>query len=53
MLYPLLVMMAAYAALFLALHFAAMRAEIFRRRIRAAELMAARPPARAEVASLA
>jgi heme exporter protein C len=43
MLWPLLVMLAAYAALFLALHLAAMRAEIFRRRIRAAELMAAQP----------
>jgi heme exporter protein C len=43
MLYPLLVMLAAYAVLFVALHFAAMRAEIFRRRIRTAELMAARP----------
>ena len=43
MLRPLLVMLAAYAALFLALHLAAMRAEIFRRRVRTAELMAARP----------
>ena len=45
MLWPLLVMLAAYAVLFLALHLAAMRAEIFRRRIRAAELMAAQPAA--------
>jgi heme exporter protein C len=45
MLWPLLVMLAAYAALFLALHLAAMRAEIFRRRVRTAELMAARAPA--------
>jgi heme exporter protein C len=43
MLWPLLVMFAAYAALFLALHLAAMRAEIFRRRVRAAELVAAAP----------
>jgi heme exporter protein C len=43
MLWPLLVMLAAYGALFLALHLAAMRAEIFRRRVRTAELVAARP----------
>ncbi len=43
MLWPLLVMLAAYAALFLSLHLAAMRAEIFRRRARTAELFAARP----------
>jgi heme exporter protein C len=43
MLWPLLVMLAAYAALFGALHVASMRAEIFRRRIRTAELMAAQP----------
>ena len=50
MLWPLLVMLAAYAALFLALHLAAMRAEIFRRRgaSAAAELMAAQPTARAQ-----
>jgi len=53
MLYPLLVMLAAYAVLFLGLHFAAMRAEIFRRRIRAAELMAAQPMLRTGVESLA
>ena len=45
MLYPLLVMLAAYAALFVGLHLAAMRAEIFRRRVRTAELVAARPGA--------
>ena len=44
MLWPLLVMLAAYAALFLALHLAAMRGEIFRRRARAAELIAAERP---------
>lgn len=44
MLYPLLVMLAAFAALFLALLLTGMRAEIFRRRIRATELLAARPP---------
>jgi heme exporter protein C len=53
MLYPLLVMIAAYALLFLALHLAAMRAEILRRRIRAAELMAAQPMRRAGVEGLA
>jgi heme exporter protein C len=42
MLWPLLVMLAAFAVLFLALHLAAMRAEIFRRRVRTAELLAAR-----------
>ena len=43
MLWPLVVMLAAYAVFFLAVHLAAMRAEIFRRRVRTAELMAARP----------
>jgi heme exporter protein C len=43
MLYPLLVMLLAYAMLFAALHLAAMRAEIFRRRARRAELAAATP----------
>jgi heme exporter protein C len=43
MLAPLFVMLAAYAALFLTLLLAAMRAEIFRRRVRAAELVAAAP----------
>ncbi len=43
MLYPLLVMLGAYTLLFAALHLAAMRAEIFRRRVRRAELAAARP----------
>jgi heme exporter protein C len=43
MLYPLFLMMAAFAVLFLALWLTAMRAEIFRRRVRAAELVAARP----------
>ena len=42
MFYPLLVMLAGFAFLFAALHLTAMRAEIFRRRIRAAELVAAR-----------
>jgi len=41
MLYPLLVMLAAFAALFASLLFTTMRAEIYRRRIRAAEMMAA------------
>jgi heme exporter protein C len=43
MLWPLLIMLAAFAALFVTLHFAAMRAEILRRRARNAELFAARP----------
>jgi heme exporter protein C len=43
MLYPLLVMLAAYALLFAALHLTAMRAEVFRRRVRRAELAAAQP----------
>jgi heme exporter protein C len=41
MLWSLVVMLAAYAALFTTLHLAAMRAEIFRRRVRNAELGAA------------
>ena len=41
MLYPLLVMLAAFAALFASLLLTTMRAEIYRRRIRAAEMMAA------------
>jgi heme exporter protein C len=45
MLWPLLVMLAAFAALFVALWLAAMRAEIYRRRVRTAELVAARPAA--------
>ncbi len=44
MLWPLFVMLAAFAMLFIALLLAAMRAEIFRRRIRAVELVAARRP---------
>jgi heme exporter protein C len=47
MLTPLFIMLAAYSVLFVALLLAAMRAEIFRRRVRAAELVAARPPATA------
>jgi len=43
MLAPLFVMLAAYGVLFVTLLFAAMRAEIFRRRVRAAELVAASP----------
>jgi heme exporter protein C len=43
MLWPLLVMLAAFATLFLTLWLAAMRAEIYRRRVRTAELVAARP----------
>ena len=43
MLYPLLVMLGAFATLFVALLLTGMRAEIFRRRIRAAELLAALP----------
>ena len=40
MFWPLLVMLAAFTFLFATLHLAAMRAEIFRRRIRTAELLA-------------
>jgi heme exporter protein C len=43
MLYPLLVMLAAFVALFATLLLSSMRAEIYRRRIRAAEMIAARP----------
>ena len=46
-LWPLLAMAAAFMATFIALHLAAMRAEILRRRVRAAQLKAAsanRPP---------
>jgi heme exporter protein C len=45
MLWPLLVMLVAYGAVFAALHLSAMRAEIYRRRVRTAQLVAARPPA--------
>ena len=45
MLWPLLVMLAAFGFFFAALLLASMRAEIFRRRIRAAEIVAARPTA--------
>jgi heme exporter protein C len=45
MLWPLLLMMAAFAMLFASLWLAAMRAEIFRRRVRTAELVAAQPAA--------
>jgi heme exporter protein C len=43
MLYPLFAMLVAFAVLFAALLLTAMRAEIYRRRARAAELVAARP----------
>ena len=49
MLWPLLVMLAAFLAIFAALHLAAMRAEIFRRRLRTAELLAAQPAMRSAV----
>ncbi len=45
MLWPLFVMMAAFAALFVWAWLAAMRAEIYRRRVRTAELVAAHPTA--------
>jgi heme exporter protein C len=45
MLYPLLVMLAAFVALFATLHLSSMRAEIYRRRIRAAEMVVAARPA--------
>ncbi len=44
MLWPLLVMAVAFTLIFLTLHLAAMRAEVFRRRVRTAQLMAARQP---------
>jgi hypothetical protein len=40
-------MLAAFAALFVALHLTAIRAEIFRRRVRRSELAAAEPRAAA------
>jgi heme exporter protein C len=43
MLWPLIVMLAAFGALFLSLWLAAMRAEIYRRRVRTAALVAAQP----------
>jgi heme exporter protein C len=43
MLWPLLVMALAFTLLFLTLHLAAMRAEVLRRRVRTAQLLAARP----------
>jgi len=45
MLWPLLVMAFAFTLIFLALHLAAMRAEIFRRRVRTAQMRAAAQPA--------
>jgi heme exporter protein C len=45
MLWPLLVMAVGFTLLFLTLHLAAMRAEILRRRVRTAQLVAARPAA--------
>jgi heme exporter protein C len=45
MLWPLLVMACAFTLIFLALHLAAMRAEIFRRRVRTAQMRAAAQPA--------
>ena len=52
MLYPLIVMLAAFATLFATLLLTAMRAEIYRRRVRAAEIIAARPTKTREPASL-
>src|SRR6185503_4236358 len=43
MLWPLFIMLAAFGVLFVALLLGSMRAEIFRRRIRAAEFIAATP----------
>jgi heme exporter protein C len=45
MLWPLFIMLAAFGFLFVALLLASMRAEVYRRRIRAAELIAAQPVA--------
>jgi len=53
MLWPLLVMAAGFTLAFVALHLGAMRAEIFRRRVRTAQILIAqrRAPARAPVAA--
>ena len=55
MLWPLLIMAAGFTLAFTALHLGAMRAEIFRRRVRTAQIMIAqrRPPAVATSASTA
>jgi len=55
MLWPLLIMAAGFTLAFMALHFGAMRAEIFRRRVRTAQIMIAqqRAPAAAPVAGSA
>ena len=45
MLWPLLVMAVAFTLVFVSLHLAAMRAEIFRRRVRTAQMVAAQQPA--------
>ncbi len=45
MLWPLLVMAIAFTLVFLSLHILAMRAEIFRRRVRTAQMVAAQQPA--------
>jgi heme exporter protein C len=45
MLWPLLAMAVAFTLIFLTLHLAAMRTEVFRRRVRTAQMMAARQPA--------
>ena len=44
MLWPLLVMAVAFTLVFLSLHILAMRAEIFRRRVRTAQMVAAQQP---------
>ncbi len=45
MLWPLLIMTIAFTLVFLSLHILAMRAEIFRRRVRTAQMVAAQQPA--------
>ena len=45
MLWPLLVMAIAFTLVFISLHILAMRAEIFRRRVRTAQMVAAQQPA--------
>ena len=45
MLWPLLIMAIAFTLVFLSLHILAMRAEIFRRRVRTAQMVAAQQPA--------
>jgi heme exporter protein C len=51
MLWPLLIMAIGFTLAFMALHFGAMRAEIFRRRVRTAQIMIAQRRAPAAAAA--